>query len=110
MLKNVSDILCDVESLETTFNTYAVVRKLFIPVTIASAAFCIRSLYRTADLVFGSRHPLIQIEALFVNLEGCMCLTIMLAFNFFHPGSALNQESSEYLELPSVDKQEEIHA
>jgi hypothetical protein len=110
MLKEVAAILYNLESLESTFNSCAEVRQLFIPVAIASAAFCIRSLYRTADLVFGYSLPLFEIEGLFVNLEGCMCLTIMLAFNFFHPGSALSQESGEYRELPSVDKQEEVHA
>lgn len=84
----------------------AEVRRLFIPMIVILTAFFIRGLYRMADSIIGYNHTLIQTEALFVNLDGCMSLVVILGFNFFHPGQLLERRPVMDMDLSSMEKQQ----
>jgi hypothetical protein len=111
MARTIYLLLHEQKRLKTTVPTeLAAVRTMLIPLVIAYTAFVTRSVYRTADMVIGYSHPLIQNEILFVNLDSCMCLVIVLAMSFYHPGVVLQQRKPLYTELTTVDKGEQLPA
>ena len=61
-------------------------RSFIVALAFATLCIFIRSVYRVAELSEGWEGSLIKNQDTFVDLEGVMVLTAVLALNAFHPG------------------------
>jgi len=82
----------------SVFATDRNMKTLVAVTTFAILLIVMRSIYRTVELADGWSGKVITTQRYFVALDGAPMLTLLIAYNIFHPGQLINKIAQHKIE------------